>query len=1046
MNSSVPAHTFLGLLPGETPLRSAMTPYYRSDEAAVVETLLAEAALSTPMKDGIAANARKLVEEMRTQGRDAGGLDAFMQEYELSNQEGLVLMCLAEALLRVPDGDTASKLIKDKLADADWEGHLGQSGSLFVNASTLALMLTGQVVKLDRTVTGDVKSFLKKLVSKSGEPVIRQAMTQAMKIIGRQFVMGRSIGEALERARDVEGKGYRHSYDMLGEGARTEEDAQAYLEAYSAAIAAVGKESAGRGVIDGPGVSVKLSALHPRFELAQRERVMAEVVPRLYRLAREAKELDIGLCVDAEEADRLDLQLDVLEIVSADPSLKGWHGLGLALQAYQKRAFRAVDWLVDLSRRHDRRFMIRLVKGAYWDTEIKLAQEQGLDGYPVFTRKASTDVSYIACAKKLLSNRDAVYPQFATHNAHTLATVMAIAGDGGGYEFQRLHGMGEQLYDQIVGTDDIGVPCRIYAPVGSHEDLLAYLVRRLLENGANTSFVNRIVDESAPIEEIIADPWALVAGLTTKPHPRIPLPDHIFGEERRNAAGPDLSDPNHLRDLKEQMEQGPQSWDAGQGQRQQGHIVRSPSDHSDIVGTVCETRSEDVGHMIERGHKASFDWDRTPAHERAACLDRFADLIEANTPELLALCVREAGKTLSDAIPEIREAVDFCRYYGARARAEFSEPLVMPGPTGELNEISLHGRGVFACISPWNFPLAIFSGQVTAALAAGNAVIAKPAEQTPLIAARAVAMMHEAGVPEDVLQLMPGDGPTVGKPLVDDPRIAGVAFTGSTETAHLIQQSLTNRKGPIVPLIAETGGQNAMIVDSTALPEQVVVDAVFSAFRSAGQRCSALRVLFVQNDILPKVTKMLAGATEELRVGNPALLRTDVGPVIDEGAKRLLEQHAERMGREAKLICKSSLSDECGNGTFFAPQAYEIDSLSMLEREVFGPVLHVIGFNGDKLDQVVDSINDTGYGLTLGIHSRVDSTIEQVRNRARVGNLYVNRNIIGAVVGVQPFGGEGLSGTGPKAGGPRYLYRFATERSYSNNTTASGGNAALMSL
>ncbi len=1045
MNSISESIPFIGSLGQPSPLRAAMELCYRADETSIVETLLAESAMGSSMKDDIAANARRLVEEMRQKGREAGGLDAFMHEYELSNQEGLVLMCLAEALLRVPDSHTASKLIKDKLADADWEGHLGHSGSLFVNASTLALMLTGQVVKLDNAVTTDVKSYLQRMISKSGEPVIRQAMTQAMKIIGRQFVMGRDISEALDRARDVERHGYRHSYDMLGEGARTEADAQAYLAAYSAAIAAVGKESAGRGVVDGPGVSVKLSALHPRFELVQRERVMQEVVPRLYKLAREAKELDIGLCVDAEEADRLDLQLDVMEAVSADPSLEGWHGFGLALQAYQKRAFRTVDWLIDMARRHDRRLMIRLVKGAYWDTEIKRAQEQGLDGYPVFTRKASTDVSYIACAKKLLNNRDAVYPQFATHNAHTLASVMAMAGDNQGFEFQRLHGMGEQLYDQVIENDTHGVPCRIYAPVGSHEDLLAYLVRRLLENGANTSFVNRIVDESAPVEDIIADPWVEAAGLTAKPHPRIPLPADIFGDDRRNAAGIDLSDPHDLRHLNDNMMDGPRVWLAGTGVGK-GTSVCSPSDHADVVGTVHETGAEDVSTIIGSASAAASGWDATPAGERAACLERFADMMETNTPELLALCIREAGKTLSDAIPEIREAVDFCRYYAGRARDDFAAPLVMPGPTGEVNEVSLHGRGVFACISPWNFPLAIFTGQVSAALAAGNAVIAKPAEQTPLIAARAVAMLHEAGVPDDVLQLMPGDGPTVGKPLIEDPRISGVAFTGSTETARLIQQGLTNRPGPIVPLIAETGGQNAMIVDSTALPEQVVVDAVFSAFRSAGQRCSALRVLFVQNDILHKVSAMLAGATEELRVGNPALLRTDVGPVIDRDAQELLEQHAIRMNRDAKLICETQLSDECDNGTFFAPRAFEIDDLSVLDREVFGPVLHVIGFDGSRLDNVVDAINATGYGLTLGVHSRVDTTIAQIRNRARVGNMYVNRNMIGAVVGVQPFGGEGLSGTGPKAGGPRYLYRFATERSYSNNTTASGGNAALMSL
>lgn len=1040
---------FVGTIPPSSlsPLRRAMESAYRADETTVMEMLLGEAALETTLKTRVQERAFGLVDEMRRRGREAGGLDAFMHEYELSNQEGLVLMCLAEALLRVPDADTANLLIKDKLGDADWEDHLGRSSSLFVNASTLALMMTGRVVQLDKSVTGDVGSFMRKMVSRSGEPVIRQAMVQAMKIIGRQFVMGRSISEALERARGDEKNGYRHSYDMLGEAAHTMKDADAYLESYSAAIQAVGQANAGRGVIEGPGVSVKLSALHPRYEAAQYDRVMAEVVPRLFRLAREAKELDIGLCVDAEEADRLDLQLDVMESVSADPALAGWNGFGLALQGYQKRAFHVIDWLADLGRRHERRLMVRLVKGAYWDTEIKRAQEQGFEGYPVFTRKVSTDVSYIACARKLLRNRDVIYPQFATHNAHTLATVMELAGDNRDYEFQRLHGMGEPLYDQVVGAGDASVPCRVYAPVGSHEDLLAYLVRRLLENGANSSFVNRIVDEDAPIEDIIADPWNRVAGLPQKPHPHIPLPDAIYGDDRINAKGWDLSDPAILRPLKADLDGAPAQWEAfvaGGGGTPRD--VLCPADLRISVGRVFEARAEDVDMVIARADAAAHDWDAVDADARAACLDKTADLLEQHTPELLALCVREAGKTLVDSIPEIREAVDFCRYYAGRARADFGEPMTMPGPTGELNQVSLHGRGVFACISPWNFPLAIFLGQVTAALAAGNAVIAKPAEQTPLIAARAVQLLHEAGVPEDVVQLLPGDGPTVGKPLIDDPRVSGVAFTGSTDTARLIQRALAERPGAIAPLIAETGGQNAMIVDSTALPEQVVADSVFSAFRSAGQRCSALRVMFVQNDIIDGLTEMLAGATEELVLGDPGLLATDVGPVIDQEALDLLNAHAARMDKDAALICEAALPDICKNGSFFAPRAYRIDSLKQLDREVFGPVIHVIGFDGDRLDDVIDDINNTGFGLTLGVHSRVDATIEHVRRRARVGNMYVNRNMIGAVVGVQPFGGEGLSGTGPKAGGPRYLHRFATERSYSNNTTASGGNAALMSL
>ena len=1037
---------FVGPLASPPPLRAAIENACRADETAVVEMLLGEAALETTLKARIQARSYALVKEMRRRGKDAGGLDAFMHEYELSNQEGLVLMCLAEALLRVPDADTASRLIKDKLGDADWEGHLGRSSSLFVNASTLALMMTGRVVQLDESVTGDVRSFMRKLVSRSGEPVIRQSMVQAMKIIGRQFVMGRTIKEALVRARGDEKAGYRHSYDMLGEAARTMADADAYMEAYSAAIAAVGKESNRRGVIDGPGISVKLSALHPRYEAAQHGRVMREVVPRLFRLAREAKEFDLGLCVDSEEADRLDLQMDVMEAVSADPGLAGWNGFGLALQSYQKRAFHVIDWLADLGKRHNRRLMVRLVKGAYWDTEIKRAQEQGFDGYPVFTRKVSTDVSYIACARKLLRNSETIYSQFATHNAHTLATVLELAGENRDFEFQRLHGMGESLYDQIVGAGADSVPCRVYAPVGSHEDLLAYLVRRLLENGANSSFVNRIVDDSAPIDEIIADPWSRVAGLSDKPHPHIPLPPRIFGPERINAKGLDLSDPAVLRPLKAALENAPIEWQAGVSDSGAPRDIHCPADHRRVVGRVYEAKATDVERVVTRASAASCGWDAVAVDVRAACLEKTADLLEENMPELLALCVREAGKTLVDSVPEIREAVDFCRYYAARARMDFGAPQLMPGPTGEVNEVSLHGRGVFACISPWNFPLAIFLGQVSAALVAGNSVIAKPAEQTPLIAARAIQFLHQAGVPEDVVQLLPGDGPTVGKPLIDDPRVSGVAFTGSTDTARAIQRALAQRPGAIAPLIAETGGQNAMIVDSTALPEQVVSDAVFSAFRSAGQRCSALRVLFVQNDIMAGLCTMLAGATEELVMGDPGLLATDVGPVIDGEALALLETHAERMAREATLICQAPLPTDCRHGTFFAPRAYRIDSLAQLDREVFGPVIHVIGYDGDRLDDVIDQINDTGFGLTLGVHSRVDSTIEHIRRRARVGNLYVNRNMIGAVVGVQPFGGEGLSGTGPKAGGPRYLHRFATERSYSVNTTASGGNAALMSL
>ena len=1054
--------TFIGDFPEPEPdpLRAAIQAATLADETSCVEALVAEADPGVASRRRIAARATTLVERIRDRAQSAGGLDAFMHEYDLSSQEGVMLMCLAEALLRVPDAETADKLIADKIGDARWDRHLGRSESLFVNASTWALMLTGRVIRMEEAGIRDPGSLLRRLVARSGEPVIRQAMIQAMRIMGRQFVMGRTIEEALDRARENEAHGYRHSYDMLGESAHTGRDAERYFHAYQNAIAAVGRESAGRGFVDGPGISIKLSALHPRFEFAQRRRLVGELIPRVRDLAIRAKAAGIGMCVDTEEADRLEITLDVIEAVFTDPELAGWEGFGLAIQAYQKRAAPLIDWLAALARIQGRRLSVRLVKGAYWDAEIKRAQEQGLEGFPVFTRKVNTDVSYIACARKLLAASDAFYPQFATHNAHTLAAVLELAGDRRDFEFQRLHGMGEALYDQVAGQgagqgadgDGLGIPCRIYAPVGSHEDLLAYLVRRLLENGSNTSFVNRIVDEQAPIADIVADPVERVAGLKSKPHPRIPLPVDLYGAERHNSRGIDLSDPAALRPLAREMDAVSGPWRAvprvagkeasGGGER----AVTDPADRRRVVGHVREAGTEAVGAALAAAVDAAPGWEATPAGDRAACLDRAADLLEGAGPELMALCVREAGKTIDDALAEVREAVDFCRYYAARARADFAGPLEMPGPTGESNQLTLRGRGVFACISPWNFPLAIFCGEVTAALAAGNAVIAKPAEQTPLIAARAVDLFHEAGIPPGALNLLPGDG-TVGAALVTDPRVNGVAFTGSVETARAINQALAGRTGPIVPLIAETGGQNAMIVDSTALPEQVVSDAVTSAFRSAGQRCSALRVLFVQKDIAGRITEMLAGAMAELRVGDPGQLSTDVGPVIDDDALRMLEDHARRMEREGRLLYRVPLDEEaCTHGTFFAPCAFEIDRLDRLEREVFGPVLHVIAFNGDRLDAVIDGINAIGYGLTLGIHSRVDGFARRIHQRLRVGNTYVNRNMIGAVVGVQPFGGEGLSGTGPKAGGPRYLHRFATERTLTVNTAAAGGNAALLSL
>jgi RHH-type proline utilization regulon transcriptional repressor/proline dehydrogenase/delta 1-pyrroline-5-carboxylate dehydrogenase len=789
---------------------------------------------------------------------------------------------------------------------------------------------------------------------------------------------------------------------------------------------------------------VKLSALHPRYEVAQTARVMRELKPALIELAKKAKAVDINFTVDAEEAERLEISLDLIDAALTEPSLAGWSGFGLAVQAYQKRAVPVIDWLADAAKRRNRTLMVRLVKGAYWDSEIKRAQERGLDGYPVFTRKVSTDLSYLACAKRLFAAGDTIYPQFATHNAHTVAAVREFAGNRP-FEYQRLHGMGEALYGQVVTPQQ---PCRIYAPVGSHEDLLPYLVRRLLENGANTSFVNRLADDRAPIGEIVADPVASVASLKDKPHPRIPLPENLFGTERRNSAGLDLNDLTVLRGLAAEMEPAAMTrWQAGPivggatVSGRPGRAIHDPTDLRRIVGEVIEAGASDVDHALSQAAVAARDWDAVPAEERATILERAADLYESHRAELMTLIVREGGRTIPDALSEVREAVDFLRYYAAHGREQFGRAIELPGPTGGRNELQLHGRGVFACISPWNFPLAIFTGQIVAALAAGNAVIAKPAEQTPLIAARAVRLLHEAGVPGNVLHLLPGDG-KVGARLVGDARIAGVAFTGSTETGRAINQALASRHGPIAPFIAETGGLNAMIVDSTALPEQVVDSVVASAFRSAGQRCSSLRMLYLQQEIAPHVLDMLRGALTALRIGDPADPSTDVGPVIDAGAKRALSDYVDELRGKARLIAECAPLPASGH--FVAPVAFEVGSIGELPGERFGPVLHVARFEVEDLDRVIDDINATGYGLTMGVHSRIDSRVEYIRRRARVGNLYVNRNTIGATVGMQPFGGEGLSGTGPKAGGPHYLARFTTERTVTVNTAAAGGDLHLM--
>ena len=1035
-----------------SPSRAAINQAYLIDEDSQLASLLESLHFSAEQLDQIEDQARDLVMAIRKQSGAKGGIEALLQEYDLSSQEGVMLMCLAEALLRIPDKETADRLIRDKLSQAEWDSHLGKSSSFFVNASTWGLLLTGHIVQLAPEMLHQSSSFFSRLVSKSGEPVIRTAIKQAIRIIGQQFVMGTRIESAIERSQENDNKLYRYSFDMLGEAALTRHDAQKYFESYLNAINTLAShaDKTSEALFGNPGISVKLSALHPRYEYSQRQRVLTELPPKLLVLAQAAKQANINMTVDAEEADRLDLSLDVFAQVIGDTSLKAWEGFGLAVQAYQKRAIHVIDHLNELSQKYSRRIPIRLVKGAYWDTEIKRAQEQGLQDYPVYTRKASTDTAYLACAQRIINAGPAFYPQFATHNAHTLASIVVMAG-GREYEFQRLHGMGEELYQQAIEVEQLTRHCRVYAPVGSHEELLPYLVRRLLENGANTSFVNQIVDEHTPVEQIIANPIHETEILKQKRHPRIPLPRKIYAEQRLNSQGINMSDPVSLAELDKALTEAcNKSLIAAaivRGNMMPGkqQAIHNPANREEIIGELQLADTQAVDFALTLASNAANDWNNTPAQQRAEILDHAANLIEENRVELMALCIREGGRTITDSLNEIREAVDFCRYYAAMARQDFAKPIELPGVTGERNQLSLHGRGVFACISPWNFPVAIFTGQITAALAAGNCVIAKPAAATPLAAAKVISLLHQAGVPEDVLHFVPGNSAEIGMYLINDPRIAGVAFTGSTETAKQINQALAQRD-IIIPFIAETGGQNAMIVDSSALPEQVVNDVIESAFNSAGQRCSALRVLFVQKDVAPRIIELLSGAMDELVIGNPARLNTDVGPVINDSAKAKLQQHVERMHKEGRLIKALSLPDNCSTGSFFAPHAFEIDHLEQLESEVFGPILHVIQYDAAELDKVIESINNSRYGLTLGIHSRIDSTAQFIARNVHCGNTYINRNIIGAVVGTQPFGGEGLSGTGPKAGGPHYLQRFASERVLSTNTTAVGGNASLLSI
>jgi RHH-type proline utilization regulon transcriptional repressor/proline dehydrogenase/delta 1-pyrroline-5-carboxylate dehydrogenase len=999
--------------PEQTPLRSAITAAYRRDEAEAVEWLLAQGAQAN---GDAAALAHKLVSQVREKRTRSSGVDALMHEFSLSSEEGVALMCLAEALLRIPDSQTADRLIADKISKGDWRKHLGESPSLFVNAATWGLLITGKLVGTS-SETG-LGSALTKLIGKGGEPLIRKGVDLAMRMLGNQFVTGQTIDEAIKNSRDNEARGYRYSYDMLGEAALTELDAQNYYASYETAIHAIGKASNGRGIKDGPGISVKLSALHPRYSRAQYARVMEELLPRVRSLVLLAKHYNIGLNIDAEEADRLEISLDLMEAMAFDPDLAGFDGIGFVVQAYQKRCPFVLDYLADLARRSGRKFMVRLVKGAYWDAEIKRAQVDGMPGYPVYTRKVYTDVSYLTCAKKLLAASDVLYPQFATHNAHTLSVIYTWAKQDGidHYEFQCLHGMGETLYDQVVGAQNLGKACRIYAPVGSHETLLAYLVRRLLENGANSSFVNQIVDAKVSIESLIADPFAAARAQGGLPHPGIPLPVDLFGQERRNSSGIDLTNENVLAGLASALAQ-PRVYDAaplidGQFVPSERKDIVNPACHSDLVGHVADASAADVETALAAAAAYAMDWQTTAPSVRADTIARVADLFEENCHELMSLAVREAGKSLPNAIAEVREAVDFLRYYAAQVH----------------NTPNVLALGPVTCISPWNFPLAIFTGQVTAALAAGNVVLAKPAEQTPLIAHRAVQLFHEAGIPKGALQYLPGRGEVVGAALTSDARVRGVIFTGSTEVAQLINRTLARRsldEANEIPLIAETGGQNALIVDSSALPEQVVQDALSSAFDSAGQRCSALRVLFLQEEIADKTIRMLKGAMQELRVGVPDRLSTDIGPVIDAEARDNLLAHIERTRLKAKSHFALALPPGLeANGTFVPPTLLEIGALSELTHEVFGPVLHIIRYKRAALPQLVESINASGFGLTLGVHSRIDETIDFIAAHAHVGNIYVNRNIVGAVVGVQPFGGEGKSGTGPKAGGPLYLKRL----------------------
>jgi RHH-type proline utilization regulon transcriptional repressor/proline dehydrogenase/delta 1-pyrroline-5-carboxylate dehydrogenase len=1029
-----------------------ITQCYQVDETQWLNQLIPWVEQPAAALVAISERAANIVHQVRAQSDFTHAVDQLLQEYSLDNEEGVILMCLAEALLRVPDAETADDLIRDKLSPADWQAHLGHSESIWVNASSWGLMLTGKITQWDAPERKP-GNLLQRLINRAGEPVIRQAMHQAMRVMGRQFVLGQTIEEALKNGQSYRDKGYTYSFDMLGEAALTERDAQRYWGSYQQAIQhMIDFKSKWPTSLPLPTISIKLSALHPRYEAHQEERVLHELTERVAQLLVLAQAHQIGVTIDAEEADRLELSLLVFRAVYERPDLGGYGGFGMVVQAYSKRALPVLAYLNELARRHGDPIPVRLVKGAYWDSEIKLAQQLGTDGYPVYTRKENTDVAYLACARYLLSDpvQGHLQPQFATHNAYTVAAIEYL-GQGKVYEFQRLHGMGDALYDTLMAESQH--PVRIYAPVGMHQDLLPYLVRRLLENGANSSFVHRLVDAQTPVEQLVESPLDRVRGRAQHGHPKIPLPAHIFGGQRLNSQGANLNIQGEREALMAAVDVfADKQWEGGpiiDGEMQthnQALTVRSPHQRQRWVGSVYYSTSEQAQQALRSAHAYGDTWRQTPAEERAAAVDQLADLLEQHRAELIALCTLEAGKTLQDGIDEVREAVDFCRYYAQQARLHFSQAQVLPGLTGERNELYYEGRGVFLCISPWNFPLAIFLGQITAALVAGNTVLAKPAETTSLIAARAVQLAHEAGIPTPALQLLPGLGAELGQALLPEAAVVGVAFTGSTHTAHLINRQLAEREGAIPLFIAETGGQNAMIVDSTALPEQVVRDVIQSGFTSAGQRCSALRVLCIQVDNAERVLDILRGAMDELVMGDPAYLSTDVGPVINTQAQTELLEYIEAQREAGCVLHQTPLTEACQQGTFVPPTLIRLSSVQELGPERFGPIVHVLTYRAAELSKVLAEIQATGYGLTLGIHSRNELTAARIERQVRVGNCYVNRNQIGAVVGVQPFGGRGLSGTGPKAGGPNYVLRFATERTRTINTTAVGGNASLLSL